>query len=184
VPPGLAIGRESRRRRQRHYQPAVVQMQVESAARRLGGCVAKRSRDELPAARPLGQCCRYDRQHCTGLALWAVHPVRFGPRRATKSVETHARAWRSASPSHESPSPTSRDSAHPRVVLAHGGSDKPSPGRRRRVNREWARPNARAVREVISRPAESVATRAPTTAGERFCTTKIYCRTRMRPILA
>jgi len=35
----------------------------------------------VPAARPLGQCCRYCRQHCAGLALWALHPARLRPAR-------------------------------------------------------------------------------------------------------
>ena len=46
-----------------------------TAARRRASC-AEGSRTGLPAARPLGQCCRYCRQHCTGLALWAARLAR------------------------------------------------------------------------------------------------------------
>jgi hypothetical protein len=42
------------------------------------GSVRRCSRDGLPAARPLGQCCRYSRQHCTGLALWAARSRSLG----------------------------------------------------------------------------------------------------------
>jgi len=43
--------------------------------RRLAGRTARRG--------PAGQCCRYCRQHCTRLPLWAVQPARSALRVAT-----------------------------------------------------------------------------------------------------
>ena len=83
-----------------------------------------------PSARPLGQCCRCSRQHCTGLALRGSPARSLGAvwRGRTAHVAKSRVAARRAARAQATAGTARRDAVK---FVAHGGSAEALPGVRR-----------------------------------------------------